>query len=268
MNDWLVQWGLEAWKPALRALVMPPVPMLLLVLLGLALVRRRPWLGRSLGVVGVLATWVICTPWAGHVLQAALTQPPPPLAAPQIAALRQAPRTAILVLGAGRRTVMLEYDQPDMTPLTLERLRYGWWLARQTGLPLGYSGGVGHGARDGLTEAEAVAVVTTRDRGVPLRWAEQRSRDTNENARYSVAMLQADGITRVVLVTHGFHQRRALAAFQRAIAQSGRPLDLVAAPVGLRPAPTGELSDYLPGSQGLLDSSIALHEWLGRLAGA
>jgi hypothetical protein len=94
MNDWLVQWGLEAWKPALRALVMPPVPMLLLVLLGLTLVRRRPWRGRSLGVVGVLATWVICTPWAGHVLQTALTQPPPPLAAPQIAALRQAPRTA------------------------------------------------------------------------------------------------------------------------------------------------------------------------------
>ena len=268
MNDWLVQWGLEAWKPALRMLVMPPVPMLLLVLLGLALVRRRPRLGRSLGVAGVLATWVICTPWAGHVLQTTLTLPPPPLSADRIASLRQAPRTAILVLGAGRRTEMLEYGQPDLTAMTLERLRYGWWLARQTGLPLGYSGGVGHGARDGLTEAEAVAVVTTRDRGVPLRWAEQRSRDTNENARYSVAMLQADGITRVVLVTHGFHQRRAQAAFQRAIAQSGRPLDVVAAPVGLRPDPTGVLSDYLPGSQGLLDSSIALHEWLGRLAGA
>jgi uncharacterized SAM-binding protein YcdF (DUF218 family) len=268
MNDWLVLWGLEAWKPALRAMVMPPVPMLLLVLLGLALVRRRPWLGRSLGVVGVVATWMVCTPWAGHVLQVALTQPPPPISAGQIATLRQAPGAAILVLGSGRRTLLLEYDQPDLTPMTLERLRYGWWLARQTGLPLGYSGGIGHGARDGLTEAEAVAVVTKRDRGVPLRWAEGRSRDTNENARYSVAMLQADGITRLVLVTHGFHQRRALAAFQRAIAASGRPLQLVAAPVGLRPDPTGVLSDYLPGHQGLLDSSIALHEWLGRLAGA
>jgi uncharacterized SAM-binding protein YcdF (DUF218 family) len=268
MNDWLVLWGVEAWKPALQALVMPPVPMLLLVLLGLALVRRRPRLGRSLAVAGVLATWVVCTPWAGQALQAALTQPPPPLPTEQIAALRRAPDTAILVLGAGRRTELLEYGQPDLTPLTLERLRYGWWLARQTGLPLGYSGGVGHGARDGPTEAEAVALVTTRDQGVPLRWAEQRSRDTNENARYSVAMLQADGITRLVLVTHGFHQRRALAAFQRAIASSGRPLQLIAAPVGLRPLPTGALSDYLPGSQGLFDSSIALHEWLGRLAGA
>jgi len=268
MNDWLVLWGLEAWKPALRTLVMPPVPMLLLVLLGLALVRRWPRLGRGLGVAGVVATWVVCTPWAGHALQVTLTQPPPPLSVGQIATLRQAPHTAILVLGAGRRTLLLEYGQPDLTALTLERLRYGWWLARQTGLPLGYSGGIGHGARDGLTEAEAVGVVTARDHGVPLRWAEGRSRDTNENARFSVAMLQAEGITRVVLVTHGFHQRRALAAFRRAIAQSGRPLEVVAAPVGLRPAPTGEVSDYLPGSQGLLDSTIALHEWLGRLAGA
>lgn len=268
MNDWLVLWGLQAWKPALQVLVLPPVPMLLLVLLGLALVRRHPRLGRTLGVAGVLATWLVCTPWAGHRLQAVLTQPPPALPADQIAALRRAPDTAILVLGAGRRTLLLEYGQPDLTALTLERLRYGWWLARQTSLPLGYSGGLGHGARGGPTEAEAVAVVTTRDRGVPLRWAEQQSRDTNENARYSVAMLQADGITRLVLVTHGFHQRRALAAFQRAIAASGRPLQLVAAPVGLRPPPTGEWSDYLPSAGGLLDSNIALHEWLGRLAGA
>jgi uncharacterized SAM-binding protein YcdF (DUF218 family) len=190
------------------------------------------------------------------------------LPARQIADLRQAAHTAVLVLGAGRRTLLLEYGQADLTALTLERLRYGWWLARQTGLPLAYSGGVGHGASQGVTEAEAVALVTARDHGVPLRWAEGRARDTNENARYSVAMLQADGITRVVLVTHGFHQRRALAAFQRAVAQSGRPLQVLAAPVGLRPAPTGEVSDYLPGPQGLLDSSIAVHEWLGRLAGA
>ncbi|GCL61956.1 YdcF family protein [Pseudaquabacterium pictum] len=268
MNDWLVHWGLEAWKPALRALVMPPVPMLLLVLLGLALVRRRPGLGRSLAVLGVLATWLVCTPWAGHLLQQALTRPPPPLAAAQVASLRQAPGTAILVLGAGRRTLMLEYGQPDLTPLTLERLRYGWWLARQTGLPLGYSGGVGHGARDGVTEADAVALVTVRDHGVPLRWAEGRSRDTNENARYSVAMLQAAGITRLVLVTHGFHQQRALAAFGRAIANSGRPMALVAAPVGLRPPPTPALGDFLPGHDGLAHSIWAVHEWLGWLAGA
>jgi len=171
MNDWLVQWGLEAWKPALRVLVMPPVPMLLLALLALGLVRRRPRLGRSLGLLAVLATWLVCTPWAGQGLQALLTQPPPVLAPERIAALRGAPNTAILVLGAGRRALLGEYGGPDLTPLTLERLRYGWWLARQTGLPLGYSGGIGHGARDGPTEADVARLVTARDRGVPLHLA-------------------------------------------------------------------------------------------------
>jgi uncharacterized SAM-binding protein YcdF (DUF218 family) len=268
MNDWLVRWGLEAWKPTLQVLVLPPVPMLLLALLGLALLRRRPRLGRALALVGVLATWIICTPWAGQGLVQLLTRPPPALSADRMAALAHAPHTAILVLGAGRRSWVPELDGPDVTPLTLARLRHGTWLARQTGLPLGYSGGVGHGAHVGPTEAEVVAQVIARERGVPLRWAEQRSRDTNENAQYSVAMLQADGITQVVLVTHGFHQQRALAAFARAIARSGKPMQLVPAPVGLRPPLTGALMDFVPGHDGLSHSAWAVHEWLGWLAGA
>ncbi len=268
MNDWLVHWGLEAWKPALQALVLPPASLLLLALLGLLLWRRRPQGGRALVAAGLLGTWLVCTPWVGQGLVNLLTRPPPPLAADRLATLAQSPRTAILVLGAGRRSQVLEYDAPDLSPLTLERLRYGTWLARQTGLPLGYSGGIGHGAVSGPSEAAVAALVIARDGGVPLRWAEQRSRDTNENARYSVAMLQADGITQVLLVTHGFHQQRALAAFRRAIGQSGQPMQVVAAPVGLRPPPTGELSDYLPGHDGLALSRWALHEWLGWLAGA
>jgi uncharacterized SAM-binding protein YcdF (DUF218 family) len=161
-----------------------------------------------------------------------------------------------------------EVAAADVSPLTLARLRHGTWLARETGLPLGYSGGIGHGARSGPSEAAAAALAIARDRGVPLRWAEDRSRDTNENARFSVAMLQADGITRVVLVTHGFHQQRALAAFQRAVAGSGRPLQVVAAPMGLRPPMTYEPGDFMPSADGLAHSTWAVHEWLGWLAGA
>ena len=268
MNDWLVRLGIEHWKPALQVLLILPLPMLLLGLVAWALVGRLPRLGRALGLVSVLLTWAVCTPWAGHHLLQQLTRPPPPLSSPQIAALAGAPHTAILVLGAGRRPMAPEYGEADLKTLTLERLRYGWWLARQTQLPLAYSGGVGHGAVPGPTEAQVVQRVTARDQGVPLRWAEQRSRDTNENAVYSVAMLQADGITRVVLVTHGFHQQRALEAFRRAISRSGRPMALVPAPVGLRPRPTGQLSDYLPDYDGLARSGWAVHEWVGWLAGA
>ena len=268
MNDWLVGWGLEAWKPALKLLLLPPVPMLLLALLGVLLLGRRPRLGRWLAGLGVLATWLVCTPWAGHGLVNLLTRPPPPLSAERIASLRGAPHTAILVLGAGRRNLAPELDAADVTPLTLARLRHGTWLARQTGLPLGYSGGIGHAARPGPSESAVAALAIARDRGVPLRWAEDRSRDTNENAQLSVAMLQADGITQVVLVTHGFHQQRALAAFQRAVARSGRPLQVVPAPMGQRPPLTHEPGDFMPGYDGLAHSGWAVHEWLGWLAGA
>lgn len=268
MNDWLVHWGIEGWKPALQVLVLPPLPLLLLALVAALLARRRPRLAGALGLVSAGLLWALCTPFVGHGLVDALTRPPPPLSAARIAALAGAPHTAILVLGAGRRTGLPEYAAPDLSPLGLARLRYGWWLARQTGLPLGYTGGVGHGAADGLTEAQAARVVTVRDRGVPLRWAEERSRDTNENAQFSVAMLQADGITQLVLVTHGFHQQRTLAAFERAIARSGRPMRLVPAPMGLNPPLRPEPGDFLPGVEGLAHSRWALHEWLGWLAGA
>ena len=268
MNDWLVWLGIEHWKPWLQTVLILPLPMLLLGLLAWAVVRRMPRLGRGLGLLAVLLTWLVCTPWAGEQLVHHLTRPPLPLAAAQIRALAGAPHTAILVLGAGRRPVAPDYGEADVSLLTLERLRYGWWLARQTALPLAYSGGVGHGATPGPTEAEVARLVTVRDHGVPLRWAEQRSRDTNENAIYSLAMLQADGITRLVLVTHDFHQQRALAAFQRAITRSGRPMALVPAPMGQRPPLTGQWSDVLPGYNGLARSGWALHEWLGWLAGA
>jgi len=268
MNDLLVRWGIEGWKPALQLLVMPPVPMLLLGLLGWALLRRHPRSGRALCGLSVVLTWAVCTPWVAHQLEQGLTRPPPALQPAQLRALAGAPHTVILVLGAGRRTLSPDYGAPDLTLLTLERLRYGWWLARQTGLPLAYSGGIGHGEQDGVTEAEVARLVTVRDHGVALRWAEDRSRDTNENAIDSLALLRGEGITRVVLVTHGFHQQRALAAFRRAAARTGQAVELVPAPMGLRPAPGAELSDFVPRAPALALSTWALHEWLGWLAGA
>jgi uncharacterized SAM-binding protein YcdF (DUF218 family) len=101
-----------------------------------------------------------------------------------------------------------------------------------------------------------------------LRWSEGRSRDTNENAIQSVALLQAQGVGRIVLVTHDFHQTRALGGFRRAIDRSGKPMDLVPAPMGQRPVPTGVLSDFVPTGDALQHSTWVFYEWLGRLAGA
>lgn len=285
MNDLFVRLGILGWKPWLSTLLLPPAPLLLLVLVGVALLLRRharpaapgvPALSlrrQALGwaslLAGLIGLWLASTTALSGLLVSALTQPPPPLNAAQRAGLRGAPHTAVLVLGAGRQMLAPEYDSADLRPLTEQRLRYGLWLARQTGLPVGYSGGLGHGTTDGgPTEAEVAGRIAERDFGVPLRWLEDQSRDTNENAQFSVRLLQADGIQTIVLVTHDFHQRRALAAFARAIRQQGAAMVVLPAPLGGRAAAALSLGDWLPTADGFALTRIALHEWLGWVAGA
>jgi uncharacterized SAM-binding protein YcdF (DUF218 family) len=268
MNDLLMTLGLLSWKPLLGTLVLPPLTLLPLILVGGWLLPKRRLLGWLFLLAGMIGLWGVCTVALGDSLITRLTQPPPALDAAQRAGLVGAPRTAILVLGAGRKFLAPEYDSTDLKPMTLERLRYGLWLGRQTRLPVGYSGGLGYGSTPGQTEAETAQRIAERDFGQRLRWLEDESSDTNENAAYSVPLLRAAGIDTIVLVTHGFHQRRALAAFERALAHEGTRMRLIAAPVGLRRKGELQLGDWLPTNEGFVLTRLALHEWLGRLAGA
>lgn len=268
MNELFLTLGIESWKPTLTALVMPPVPFLLLVLAGARLMFSRRVLGWLLVLMGCAGVWLMCTTAVGIGLTRLLLAPPPALGQAEIAELRRAPKTAVLVLGAGRYLLAPEYGVSNLTPYTLERLRYGIWLSRETGLPLAFSGGIGHGGDPGPSEAAIAARVAEREFGRPLRWAEGESRDTHENAVRSVALLQAAGIERIVLVTHGFHMRRALANFMREMQRTGKTMTLVAAPLGVRAAEPLEASDWLPTAEGFRDIRIALREWLGRLMGA
>jgi uncharacterized SAM-binding protein YcdF (DUF218 family) len=269
VNDLLTLFGLERWKPVLGTLVLPPVPLIALAFVGAVLLhRQRRAAGWTLVAIALAATWAACTAVVGSALIDTLTRPPPGLSAAKIAQLSHAPKTAIVVLGAGRRLLAPEYGAADLTPLSIERLRYGAWLARQTGLPVAFSGGIGHGGEPGPSEAETARRVAARDFGLRLRWTEERSRDTQENALYTVPLLREQGIERIVLVTHGFHMRRATAAFERAIRRAGSPIELVEAPLGLRAPGSSELAAWLPSADGFARTQLALHEWLGRLAGA
>ncbi len=272
MNELFASLGIEALKPVLGWLVMPPLPLLLIALLGAMLLQRRRRLGWSLLMAAWLGIWATSTPALGIALIQGLTQPPPALDARAVAGLAglgQSPKTAIVVLGAGRKLLAPEYAGPDLSALGSERLRYGLWLARRSGLPVAFSGGLSYFGRPGPSEAEIAKLVAKRDYGMTLRWTEGQSRDTNENAVNTVALLRAEGIQRIVLVTHDFHMQRAMAGFKRALTRrEGPPIALLAAPLGGRvDAPLG-LTDFLPSAEGLAATRLALHEWLGWLAGA
>lgn len=268
MNDLLITLGLQAWKPLLGSLALPPVPFVLLVLLGAALLRRRPIVGWAGVVGGCLGLWLMGTGAVSGVLTERLEAQHPALTPSQIDALRKAPGTAIIVLGSGRVLLAPEYGDADLRPMTHERLRYGIWLSRKTGLPLGYSGGLAYGAEPGPSEAQIAARVAEDVYQHPLRWTEDRSRDTNENAIRTLELLAPQGIQRIVVVTHGYHMPRSIAAFERAKQRAGSAVAIQAAPMGLHVQRELRPGDWLPSRGGYTLTLLALHEMLGRWMGA
>jgi uncharacterized SAM-binding protein YcdF (DUF218 family) len=268
INDFLLSLGQDAWRPLLAALLLPPMPFLFLALCGAGLLRRRPAWGWLLVALGGLLIWLSNTMAFSQALRMTLLPPHRALTPKEVRELKAAPNTAIVVLGGGRTLYSADYGVADLRPLGIERLRYGLWLARETGLPVAFSGGVAHGSQKGPTEAEIAARVAERDFRQSVRWLETTSHDTRENALHTVALLRSQGITHVVVVTHYFHIARAMGNFERAVALPGPAMRLTAAPMAVMPYVSPRFSDFLPSRGGAQETSYVLHEWLGRWGGA
>jgi uncharacterized SAM-binding protein YcdF (DUF218 family) len=102
-----------------------------------------------------------------------------------------------------------------------------------------------------------MAAALREDFGVPVKWVEGRSRDTGENAAFSAALLRADGVNRILLVTDAMHMPRARTAFERA------GLDVVSAPTiffSRQPLPWYA---WVPSAEGMRRSWYAIYELIG-----
>jgi uncharacterized SAM-binding protein YcdF (DUF218 family) len=236
----------------LEALCLPPASALIAFVLGALLARRWPRLGRTLQALGFAWLWLASTPLVAGMLIATLQRHPP---LPASGALP--PADAIVVLSAEADVVGAEYGGAVVGALTMQRLRYGAALQRRTGLPMLVSGGVP--ARGVPSLAALMAAAATRELGVPVRWQEDRSSDTRENARGSAELLRRDGVRTVLLVSSAWHLPRAVAAFE------ATGLRVVAAPTGFRAPVLATAEDFVPHWHGLRDTSLALHEYVGRL---
>lgn len=247
--------NLSELKPMLTTLAMPPGGLLLLAALGLLLWGRWRSYGRLVVGVSLLSLWLLSCNAVAVALAHGLLPQFTPINAPQ---LHTNQVQAIVVLGGGVELSNPEYGTPQLDSRSLMRLRYGVMLARQTGLPLGFSGGVGWSSTGMtvLSEAE-VAQSTAAEWGLKLRWIEKESRDTAENARFTRALMQHDKIEHVAIVTNAWHMARAVKAFEAA------GFTVTAAPMGYIRARDKDLLEWLPSAQGLMDSRNVLREWLG-----
>lgn len=247
------------WRPILSTLVLPPAGPLLLIGFGWLLARRRRAAGRTLGLAGLVLLWLMCCNAVAIHLSDALLPPVaavPPAQAGQLKARRV---QAVVALGGGLYPRVPELEGPQPSSQTGTRALYAAWLARESGLPMGFAGGVGWAnAPDAHhpDEADAVARLLARTGLAPLRWADSRSRDTIENAQNMAALLRSDGIERIALVTSAWHMPRAVRAFE------ATGLQVLPAPMGFAMPLQRPVLEWLPSTYGLSNTQSVLREWL------
>ncbi|MFP5427031.1 MAG: YdcF family protein [Gammaproteobacteria bacterium] len=235
--------------------LLPPGLLFLLLLAAWWLRKRRPRLALACFVLGLGGLWLMSLPW---VVEHAARQ----LETEQALSLEQwsglaARADAIVVLGAGRERGDPAWggqDQPTGT--ALERMRYAAQLAKASGLPVLISGGLHYGTPP--SEAQLMADRLRDDFGVQVKWKEEGSRTTWENAQMSAQVLQPLGIRRVVVVTQAWHMQRSRWSFERA------GFEVVAAPVGfLGQDHARPFAGLLPDSRAVWQSGQLLNEAVG-----
>lgn len=236
----------------LAELLLPPFGTFLLLLLALFISLRHRRSGLALAALATVLHFGSALSGLGNHLYAPWPEVPTVVEPPY------PPADAIVVLGGGRYLDAPEYGGDTAGPSTLERVRYAARLHRQTGQPILVSGGKPGGLGE-RSEAEIMRGILEQEFQVPVRWIEDRSEETAQNAAYSARILDEAGISRVYLVTHDAHMERAASAF------AAHGIDVVPMITGFtRPEPVSIFS-WTPSFHGMAVTRAWLYETLAKL---
>ncbi len=251
------------FKQGVSLLLLPPGLMFLglalsVLLLGLGYTKQRHAFKRAGWIVAALAVvtlWAASTNATAIYAQRWLERGQVPWKANTAT-----PAQAIVIVGSGRTPDETSAAGVVLSDRGIERLRYGIALSRASGLPILFSGGaveIQPQHNPAATEAALADAIARRDFNVPLRWLESTSLNTQENAMNSAAMLRpaaADGIKRIILVTHGYHMPRARAWF----VHTG--FEVQPAPLLRADDNKTDLADWLPSRIGSRESKRIFRE--------
>lgn len=232
----------------------PPVSLVLLALLSLSLARRRRKLRLALSSMSLIALLALCLPAVAMLLTDQIEPPPLPNSRAAAGA------GAIVILGGGLVLGAPEWGGSTASGSTLQRVRYGAALARETHLPMLVSG---RSAAPGtIGEAALMRDVLRDEYRLAPRWVDDRSGDTAENALRSADLLAADRVGTVVLVTSALHMPRA----KRVVEKAG--LRVIAAPTGYlgRVGDALDWRHFVPSGSALYVSFVTLREVGGHIS--
>ena len=234
----------------ISAFLLPPLSLLILLALGIFLLNRRPRVARFLLIGSLSLLWLCATPYISEAGLHLLETRAIPLSSP----LPEA--DAIVILGGGSYFHAPEYDNQDIAGTgTLLRLRYGAKLYRETHRPILVTGGTPLG--NDVSEGQQMREILEQEFHIPVRWTEDASDNTFENALYTFSILQKANIRKIYLVTEAWHIPRATEAFRRA------GFDVIEAPTAFTTRYETDALAFLPSAGGLGNSSAFVHEAIG-----
>ncbi|WP_456267713.1 YdcF family protein [Kushneria sp. AK178] len=242
----------------LKMYILPPGIIIVALLFALVIVWRwrRHW-GQRLAIAVVLVFWALSTSRVADLLMDPLETAVP------IATQQQWHQAqAIVILSGGRlfgQSQLNDFD--DVTPMAMQRLADGARVKRETDLPVLVAGGGGQRGTRRPPEADLMAFRFESSFGLPVRWREIQSHNTEQNALYSGRILREENIDTIILVTSAWHMPRAARAFEN------EGLEVLAAPTGFTARAGFSLSSFSPSVTALEHSYWALHEYLGLIAG-
>jgi uncharacterized SAM-binding protein YcdF (DUF218 family) len=234
----------------IKTIILPPSFNFILITIGLCF-KQNKILSRIFLYSGSLTLLLFCTPSFSDYLLKGLEKYPA-LIPPVVVNKEQ----AIVVLGGGTDLKRKEFGREIDGTGTLQRIHYTAFLYRQVNLPILVTGGI---LNSHITSEASVMSTTLVDSfNIKVKWKEDRSRNTAENAIYSAAILKENEIDSIYLVTHASHMPRAVMMFEK----EG---------INTTPAPTIFTADvmtpgwpnYIPSLSALLKTRKALHEYTG-----
>lgn len=234
----------------LTAMVLPPFSIAMLWISSLILHRLHyKKLSRLCAAIGILSLYLFSTPFMATILANSLLTPN------HFTLQDYRSAQAIVVLGGGLRDANELYGNITVTNNELERMRYAAYLHNETGLPLLATGS----APNGTSEAEIIAKEFKQFFGISTKWVEGQAKTTKENALYSKAMLEKEGVKKIILVTQNWHMQRAKMLFE----QQG--FEVLPAGVGYGKTPPEYINFmyFVPQSGAMDNIMLFLKEWLG-----
>jgi uncharacterized SAM-binding protein YcdF (DUF218 family) len=242
------------FRRLVEALLLPPGNIILLIALALIVVVVTQRCRVRFLYFVVFLLWLVSTPWFAFQLLEPLQRP--------FAPLLEIPKDAdvIVLLSGGHYESANEFGSDAMpSGPALERTHYAAWLAKKTGLPIIATGG--SVTPEEKSEASILGAVLRDQLGVERVIEETQSKNTEENAKFTKALMREKGFSKPLLVTHYWHMSRVLNWFRY------HGINAYTAPTArYAKGPTErKIWQWVPQASSLNYLSVALHEYLGVL---